>query len=114
MPATRDEIEFHLLEVTVDNDGESSKAAEVLKPMMRTGDTLFEFEGKNYMAVVGTRLGGMRAARRLTALALGQGLSLTIAMVEEPFSFPFQRALDRVVGGWIKVFPRREEDRWHG
>lgn len=114
MPATRDEIEFHLLEIALENDRDGSRVTEVLKPLMRTGDTLFNFEGNHYIAVVGTRLGSVRAARRLMTMAQERDLTLTIEMADEPLPLHLKRALDRVIGGWVKVYPRPERDVWKG
>lgn len=114
MARTYDDIEFHLIEVIAQPSEDSLRIERTLAEMIRKGDAAFVWEGRPYIALVCNEEKAARAAVRLEGMARSRELPARLSFVEEPYPDALKKVADRVISGWVKVFPRRSDDDWIG
>lgn len=109
MAATSGGIEFHLLEVFVE-DGSASieEVQKIFQAGIRDGDAAFLDSKRLYVAFVGDVRGTAKACRRMIEVTKKNGVTTRYRLVVEPFPEELGKIASKVITGEVKVDRRAD------
>lgn len=106
MAQTEAGIEFYLVETRPDADAHIEEVEDLLRKTVRSGDAVFAFEGRLYVAFPGDVRGAGHATRRILRLIRNAALPVRTRLVQEPFPEDLSEAAHQIVSGEIRISQR--------
>jgi hypothetical protein len=108
---TNSGVEFYLVEVTPEEGALVEEAEQLLRAVVRSGDAVFTYEGRIFVALVGDVRGAGHATRRMLRSIRNHALPLRTRLVHEPLPEALWQAAYRVVSGDIEIAPRESSEQ---
>lgn len=108
---TNSGIEFYLVEVTPEEGALVEEAEELIRGVVRTGDAVFTYEGRIFVAVAADVRGAGHATRRMLRAIRNKAIPLRTRLAQEPLPEALWQAAYRVVSGDVAIVPRAPSEQ---
>jgi hypothetical protein len=108
---TNSGVEFYLVEVTPEKGALVEEAEDLIRGVVRTGDAVFTYEGRIFVAVAADVRGAGHATRRMLRAIRNRAIPFRIRLAQEPLPEALWQAAYRVVSGDIAIVPRASSEQ---